>query len=89
MVDDEEKKAKSGLLRRWLGGGEAATTPVDELPLPAATEAELPPAASETQPLAEAPSLETAVPPRPRRSRAGFSACEPAYRARRPRSRGA
>ena len=41
MVEDEEKKAKSGLLRRWFVG-EAPTAPVDEPPPPAAVPAELP-----------------------------------------------
>jgi fused signal recognition particle receptor len=67
LVEDEEKKAKAGLLRRWLRGGEAATPPVDELPLPAPTEAELPPAASETEPL-EPPPLVTAAAPAPKQS---------------------
>jgi fused signal recognition particle receptor len=47
LVEDEEKKAKSGLLRRWFGGGEAPAAPVDPAPLAAPpVEAEAPPAAA-------------------------------------------
>ena len=56
MVEDEEKKAKSGLLRRWFVG-EAPTAPVDEPPPPAAiaaerlpVEVEAPPSAAPAQP---------------------------------------
>ena len=79
MVEDEEKKAKSGRLRRWFGGGETETTAVHESPLPAAAEAGSPPGANETDPLAPLP-LETAAPPAPapeqswlQRLRAGLS----------------
>src|SRR5208282_5376258 len=42
---DDDKKAKSGLLRRWFGGADAATAPPSEKsPAPGASEAE-PPAA--------------------------------------------
>ncbi|HSV01265.1 MAG TPA: signal recognition particle-docking protein FtsY [Roseiarcus sp.] len=79
MVEDEEKKAKSGRLRRWFGGGETETTAVHESPLPAAAEAGSPPGGNETDPLAPL-SLETAAPPAPapkqswlQRLRAGLS----------------
>jgi fused signal recognition particle receptor len=56
LVEDEEKKAKSGLLRRWFVG-EAPTAPVDEPPPPAAiaaerlpVEVEAPPSAAPAQP---------------------------------------
>ena len=42
MEEDDEKKGKSGLLRRWFSGGEAATAPLDPA-LPGEQEA-LPPA---------------------------------------------
>ena len=78
MVEDEEKKAKSGRLRRWFGG-ETETTAVHESPLPAAAEAGSPPGGNETDPLAPL-SLETAAPPAPapkqswlQRLRAGLS----------------
>jgi fused signal recognition particle receptor len=41
LVEDDEKKARSGLMRRWFGGGAAATAPADPAP-PEAIEAEAP-----------------------------------------------
>jgi len=55
LVEDEEKKAKSGLMRRWFGGGEAPAAPVEESP-PAAAEAEAP---------VEAEAPASAAPPQP------------------------
>ncbi|MGD1016040.1 MAG: signal recognition particle-docking protein FtsY [Roseiarcus sp.] len=56
MDEDDDKKGKSGLLRRWFTGGEAATAPLD-LALPAEQEALLPAgaAASGLAPAAPAP----------------------------------
>jgi fused signal recognition particle receptor len=59
LVEDEEKKAKSGLMRRWFGGDEAATAPVE--PPPAAEEAETPA-------YAQAPPGMAAAPPAPNQS---------------------
>ena len=47
LNEDDDKKAKSGLMRRWFRGGEAAIAPADAPP---------PPAASEAEPPAEAPA---------------------------------
>ena len=47
-MEQDEKKAKAGLMRRWFGGGEAATAPVDPAP-PEEVEAE-PPADVEAPP---------------------------------------
>ena len=61
MDEDDEKKANLGLMRRWLGGGAAATRPVD----PSA-----PPAANEFEPPAVAPASPNVAPvePEPRLS---------------------
>ena len=48
MVEDEEKKAKSGLMRRWFGGAPAETAPVDA-----------PPAVQEAEPPADAPTSQS------------------------------
>ncbi len=47
--DEDEKKAKSGLMRRWFGGADAATAPADP-PVPAADEADLPLGPNEAEP---------------------------------------
>ena len=70
---EDEKKGKSGLLSRWFRGGDAATAPVDAPPSPAASEAEL--RLPVEPPLADSPAASDASPRRPRRSKAGFSAC--------------
>jgi len=48
--DEDDKQGKPGLMRRWFGGGEPATAPVD------------PPAAAEAEPLVEAPPVLAAAP---------------------------
>ena len=45
MDEDDEKKAKSGLMRRWFGGADVATAPPAEPPPPAAA-----PGAAEPKP---------------------------------------
>jgi fused signal recognition particle receptor len=61
-LDDDEKKARPGLLRRWFGGAGAATAPdFEEAPAPVAQE--------QAPPLAEPPSTSVApAPPEPKRS---------------------
>jgi fused signal recognition particle receptor len=54
-LDEDEKKGKPGRLRRWFGGGEAATAPVDPAP-PALREAEPPAEAEAPPPAASAPA---------------------------------
>ncbi len=54
LDEDDDKKGKSGLMRRWFGGGDAATAP-DLPPPPAVSETE-PPATQEAEPLADAPA---------------------------------
>jgi len=57
---DDDKKAKSGLLRRWFGGADAATAPPSEKsPAPVASEAEPPAADPASQNVAAAPSEPT------------------------------
>ncbi len=54
---DDDKKAKSGLLRRWFGGADAATAPPSEQsPAPVASETEPPAADPVPQTVAAAPS---------------------------------
>ena len=61
LNEDDDKKAKSGLMRRWFRGGEAAIAPADAPP---------PPAVSEAEPPAEAPAPVSvaAAPPAPKLS---------------------
>jgi fused signal recognition particle receptor len=78
--DEDEKKAKSGLLRRWFGGPAPEPAPTDAPP-GAVDEADLPPGVNEIPPpLSEAPPLLTTATaaPAPKQSwlqrlRAGLS----------------
>src|SRR6516225_2843752 len=57
-LDEDEKKGKSGRLRRWFGGGDAAVAPVDPAP----------PALREAEPRTEAEAPPPAPAPAPKRS---------------------
>jgi fused signal recognition particle receptor len=74
LDEDDDKKGKAGLMRRWFGGGEAAIAPVDHA-LPALQEAE---PLAELPPDPPAPSSLAVAPPAPKQSwlqrlRAGLS----------------
>jgi fused signal recognition particle receptor len=62
LVEDEEKKAKSGLLSRWFRGGEAPAAPVDEAPS----------SVRDAEPLADAEALPSAAPIAPGRKQSWF-----------------
>jgi fused signal recognition particle receptor len=67
---EDENKGRSGLLKRWFRGGDAATAPV-EAPLPAASEDEPRDFAGEPEPPVDAPTPPppaVAPPPAPKQS---------------------
>jgi fused signal recognition particle receptor len=60
LDEHDEKKAKSGVLRRWFGGADVATAPPSEKsPAPVASEVEPPPADPASQNVVAVPSEPT------------------------------